>query len=401
MHAIDQACRLVIECVAQHRLEGRSLADIASLLVRAIEMKASPYSAAVEALLAVAMGFLLQSEPQSQVPGCCRQGREKSNLGLRMIEQSFVLFDIYPACQDAGRLSLQAPLRDYWRTAIFWLASTANGLSERSFAVRALHLIMRVLLVRLRPPPVQAFRKSQAGQVLGCARASRDSPCRTWTSRCWRKSCGFWLRLVPTIHGKPPSLPSSKSHSRSLDEPVFCRVSRIVGDVISSGNITTVCPEILPSLLRISRNLWLPASGGGEEEFPDAYNLYVELVGFVLSSEYVPGKVLWTLADTLPERVDFERCAELVQVYGSLGKILLETPNLKAKACIARVLCRLVQRDDCPLVLRHTLHGNLVLSLEWLEGSDLPAGLDSSLSVKYREALLSVLDRAVGKGPTH
>lgn len=260
--------------------------------------------------------------------------------------------------EELGNEALRGDV-NYWRDSIRWLGKASNVVKERSFcliAIQIMHqtyqnlgvlikieIIKSLTLMKVAETDVEILEKI----LWLLAEVTRTEDC---TMTC----------LIIFLHR------------------VTLRIA-MLGELKSCARF-----EILPALLRICSR--------SSVQFRNDFRSLVEMILF--SNDLAPGKVLWTLADTLLEMVAFtEEPEEWTRICTRLSNVLIQTPSIKAKQHIAKVCNEIINLNDCPSNLKGIILRNLEICNNWIERVEKPDDIDCELFVKYCESLRYELRR--------
>jgi len=249
----------------------------------------------------------------------------------------------------------------YWKDAIKWLSSTAALIPTRSFIAEALFIMQQVN---------EHFSNERVRLIV--VRAACSMKMVNDDVECLEKL----LKLV-----------SQTIRLDDRDEIVFrAFLDNVMQTIFSSGEISATRAELVPYLLRICSSCHL------DESLQTLASLILDC------NEDVPGKILWTLANVVSERIqsldgDGDGYDTWIETSYSLGLTLLRTSNIKAKWHIARACRHIIGLGDCPIALRSFLAVQFETCREWVLRAEAPVELEDDLFIRYKEGLLAELSK--------
>lgn len=249
----------------------------------------------------------------------------------------------------------------YWKDAIKWLSSTATLIRTRSFITEAIFIMQHVN---------EHFSNEKIRLIV--VRAACSMKIVSDDVECLEKL----LRLISQI-----------IRLSDRDETVFrAFLDNVMQIIFSSGEIGAIRAELVPYLLRICASCHL------DEQLQTLAYLILS------SNEEVPGKILWTLANVMSERIhslEGDGHDIWIDASYSLGLTLITTSNIKAKWHIAKTCCHLVDLVDCPTALKSFIAAQFKTCREWVLRADAPVGLENELFIKYKEGLLTEISKKI------
>ncbi len=211
--------------------------------------------------------------------------------------------------------------------------------------------------------------------------------------------------------------------SAITDYTIMCdRFAHIAALIVSSGDLVSARVDIVSSVLRgLAKVATFEASFCSQvaAELPpsqlvafEGARSYFDIVSLILSIEdfaAIPGKVVWTLADTFGQvapmfispplatntiHVSDDGLGRQATLLGSrLGRLLNHTPFLKAKGHVVRAIQALLPCARPPL--RDALLASIHSCREWLDRADLPDDVERPLGIKYKVALEVAIDNTI------